>query len=112
MRYTRAMHLRLALLCLFVALPALAADKPAVSAECTFGEFRLYGKIKVVDAFPDVKVKVVDAFPDLKVKTVEAFPDACGKWQMVDAFPDTKVKFVDAFPDVKIKYVDAFPGRP
>lgn len=79
---------------------------------CTFKGFKLYGKIQVVDAFPDIKVQVVDAFPDLKVKEVDAFPDDCGKWQMVDAFPDTKIQFVDAFPDVKIQYVDAFPGKP
>lgn len=77
---------------------------------CTFNGKKLYGKIQVVSAFPDVKVQVVSAFPDVKVQKVTAFPDKCGKWQMVDAFPDTKVQFVDAFPDVKIQYVDAFPG--
>ena len=77
---------------------------------CTFNGKKLYGKIQVVTAFPDVKVQVVTAFPDVKVQTVTAFPDKCGKWQLVDAFPDTKVQFVTAFPDVKIQYVDAFPG--
>jgi hypothetical protein len=77
---------------------------------CTFNGKKLYGKIQVVTAFPDVKVQVVTAFPDVKVQNVTAFPDHCGKWQMVTAFPDTKVQFVDAFPDVKIQYVDAFPG--
>ncbi len=77
---------------------------------CTFNGKKLYGKIQVVKAFPDVKVQVVTAFPDVKVQKVTAFPDKCGKWQFVDAFPDTKVQFVDAFPDVKIQYVDAFPG--
>lgn len=81
-------------------------------SSCTFKGFKLYGKIQVVDAFPDIKVQIVDAFPDLKVKEVDAFPDDCGKWKFVDAFPDTKIQFVDAFPDVKIQYVDAFPGKP
>lgn len=81
-------------------------------ASCSYKGFKLYGKIQVVDAFPDVKVQVVDAFPDLKVMEVDAFPDDCGKWQFVDAFPDTKIQFVDAFPDVTIQYVDAFPGKP
>jgi hypothetical protein len=81
-------------------------------ANCTFKGFKLYGKIKVVDAFPDIKVQIVDAFPDLKVKVVDAFPDQCGKWKFVDAFPDVKVQFVTAFPDIKIKYVDGFPGKP
>jgi hypothetical protein len=79
-------------------------------SNCTFNGHKLYGKIQVVTAFPDVKVQVVTAFPDVKVQKVTAFPDSCGKWQMVTAFPDTKVQFVDAFPDVKIQYVTAFPG--
>ena len=93
------------------ATPAAAGPK-VVGPDCTFHGFKLYGKIKVVDSFPDVKVQVVDAFPDLKVKAVQAFPDHCGEWQMVDAFPDTKVQFVTAFPDVKIKFVESFPGVP
>jgi hypothetical protein len=77
---------------------------------CMFNGKQLWGKVQVVDAFPDVKVQIVDAFSDVDVQVVDAFPDACGKWQMVDAFPDVKIQFVDAFPDVKIRYVDAFPG--
>ena len=79
---------------------------------CTFKGIKLFGNVKRVDAFPDLKIKVVDAFADLHVKVVDAFPDACGRWKWVDAFPDFTVQFVDAFPDVTIKYVDAFPGRP
>lgn len=81
-------------------------------SSCTFKGFKLYGKIQVVEAFPDIKVQIVEAFPDLKVKEVDAFPDECGKWQFVNAFPDTKIQFVEAFPDVKIQLVDAFPGKP
>jgi len=47
----------------------------------------VYGKIQVVQAFPDFKVKVVTSFPDLKVQKVTSFPDAPGKWQLVDSFP-------------------------
>jgi hypothetical protein len=79
-------------------------------AACSFKGHRLYGKIQVVTAFPDVKVQLVTAFPDLKVQKVNVFPDSCGKWQLVDVFPDTKVQFVTAFPDVKIQYVTVFPG--
>ena len=79
---------------------------------CTFKGKKLYGKIQVVTAFPDVEVQEVTAFADVKVQKVTAFPDSCGKWQMVTAFPDTKVQFVTAFPDVKIQYVTAFPGVP
>ena len=89
-----------------------AKETSKISSDCTFKGFKLYGKVQVVDAFPDIKVQVVDAFPDLKVQTVESFPDECGKWQMVESFPDFKVQFVNAFPDIKIQYVNAFPGLP
>lgn len=74
------------------------------------GKCALYGKIQVVDSFPDVKVQKVDAFPDIKVEWVDAFADKPGKWEKVDAFPDYKVQFVEAFPDYKVQFVDAFPG--
>ena len=89
---------------------ALAGSK--IGPDCTLKGHKLYGKIKVVTAFPDLKVQVVTAFPDLKVQKVDAFPDKCGKWKMVDAFPDVKIQMVTAFPDLKIKYVNAFPGLP
>ena len=88
-----------------------AKDKVNKKA-CTYKNFKLYGKFKVVESFPDIKVKVVDSFPDIKVKMVESFPDKCGRWQMVESFPDVKIKFVESFPDVKIKFVESFPGVP
>lgn len=89
-----------------------SASAGNVDSACRVKGKRLYGKVKVVDSFPDIKVQVVRSFPDLKVKRVTSFPDSCGKWQFVDSFPDLKVQFVDAFPDIKIQYVDSFPGRP
>jgi hypothetical protein len=89
---------------------ALGAGK--LGKDCTFKGRKLFGKVKVVTAFPDLKVQIVDAFPDLNVQMVDAFPDKCGKWKIVDAFPDIKIQFVTAFPDIKIKYVTAFPGVP
>ncbi len=73
-------------------------------------EIPLYGKVQIVDAFPDLKVQIVDAFADLEVKLVEAFPDDCGEVQLVEAFPDVKVQIVNAFPDIKVHIVNAFPG--
>lgn len=81
---------------------AMAAGKP--------DKCRLYGKIKWVTSFPDVKVKVVNSFPDIKVKLVSSFPDGPGKWQIVNSFPDYKVQKVSSFPDYKIKFVNSFPG--
>ncbi len=81
-------------------------------SSCSFASKRLYGNVKVVTSFPDVRVKVVSSFPDLNVKVVDSFPDSCGRWKMVDSFPDFTVQFVDSFPDVKIRYVESFPGVP
>ena len=80
------------------------------SGDCSWNGISLYGKVQIVDAFPDIKVEIVDAFPDIKVKWVDAFPDDCGEWQEVEAFPDFKIQIVDAFPDLKVQEVDAFPG--
>ena len=102
----------------FVAILTLAlglvstASAGNVDSSCSFRGKRLYGKVQVVNSFPDIKVQVVRSFPDLKVQKVKSFPDRCGKWQFVDSFPDFKVQFVDSFPDIKIQYVDSFPGRP
>jgi hypothetical protein len=95
-----------------VALVATASPQPTaqIGDDCTFGGKRLAGRVKVVDAFPDLRVKRVDAFEDLRVKWVDAFPDRCGRWQQVDAFPDFTIQYVDAFPDFTIRSVDAFPG--
>ena len=81
-------------------------------AGCTYKGKKLYGKVQVVDFFPDIKVQVVNFFPDLKVQRVDFFPTSCGKWQFVDFFPDIKVQFVDFFPDIKVQFVDFFPGLP
>jgi hypothetical protein len=86
-------------------------DNP-VDKNCMFNGKKLYGKIKIVENFPDIKIKIVDNFPDLKVKLVDNFPDQCGEWQIVENFPDIKVQFVENFPDIKIKFVDNFPGLP
>ena len=72
--------------------------------------FNLYGKVKIVDAFPDLKVQIVDSFEDVDIKLVDAFPDQCGKVKLVQDFPDVKVQIVTSFPDIKVKLVDAFPG--
>ena len=65
---------------------------------CTFKGMKLYGKIKFVENYPDIKIKFVDNFPDIKVKFVENFPDDCGEWKVVANFPDLKVKVVGNFP--------------
>ncbi|MGL4686399.1 MAG: hypothetical protein ACRCVY_06560 [Commensalibacter sp.] len=86
-------------LLLFSSTAAYAEHGGLNKKACTYNNISLYGK-----------VQIVDTFPDLKVENVDTFPDECGKWQFVTAFPDFKVQFVDSFPDITIQYVTAFPG--
>lgn len=80
------------------------------AASCSLNGITLYGKVQVVDSFPDLKVKRVDSFPDLNVQWVDSFPDQCGKWQEVQSFPDFTIQYVESFPDLEIKEVTSFPG--
>ena len=73
---------------------------------------KVYGKIQIVDAFPDYKVRVVNHFPDLKVQVVKSFPNAPGKWRFVESFPDFKIQFVKSGEDFTIQFVKSFPGHP
>ncbi len=92
-------------------VPALADGKIEKGA-CTYKGFKLFGKVQIVEHFPDLTVQVVEHFPDLMVQKVKSFPDACGQWQIVEHFPDLKVQIVEHFPDLKIQWVDHFPGVP
>jgi hypothetical protein len=103
--------LGIALLAVFLVSFTIIADTP-LSKDCKCKEFKMYGKVKFVNNFPDVKVQYVENFPDLKVKFVENFPDQCGEWQVVENFPDVKVQIVENFPDLKVKVVNNFPGIP
>src|SRR5687768_13441102 len=83
------------LLALFGHLERSAAGAPKkVSPDCTYGGKKLYGRVQIVSAFPDLRVQAVSAFPDLRVQVVDSFPGSCGRWQIVDSFPDLKVQFV------------------
>ena len=112
-------NLLLIVLFALMALPMAAQSgdkKPGINKEnCTFTNkdgktFNLYGKVKIVESFPDIKVQIVESFEDLDVKIVESFPDQCGKVKLVESFPDVKVQIVNSFPDIKVKIVESFPG--
>ena len=81
---------------------------------CTFTKdgktFRLYGKVRIVDNFEDIKVRIVDSFEDVRVRLVDNFEDECGCARIVDNFEDVKVRIVDNFEDVKVRIVDNFEG--
>ncbi len=107
---TRALFC-LSLLAILISSRTVAGEK--IDKEtCTYKGMKLYGKVEIVESFPDIKVEEVSSFPDLKVQQVTAFPDKCGKWQFVESFPDFKVQFVEAFPDIQVQYVKSFPGVP
>ncbi|MEX0813894.1 MAG: hypothetical protein WD048_16870 [Chitinophagales bacterium] len=98
------------LICLFPFISVFSQDGELDYDNCTFDGISLYGKVQIVESFPDIRVEIVDAFPDLSVQKVNAFPDECGEWMFVDAFPDFRIQIVKNFPDVRIQYVNAFPG--
>lgn len=100
-------YLVLITLSLLISTPVFASK---IGADCTYKGKKLYGKIKFVENFEDIKIKVVDNFQDIKVQKVSNFANSCGKWQVVENFEDVKVKVVSNFEDIKVKYVDNFPG--
>jgi hypothetical protein len=99
---------------LILLLFLFAAESVADSRikDCKFNKKNMYGRVKIVTAFPDFRVKVVEAFPDLNVMKVETFPDRCGKWKFVDSHEDFSIMIVDSHEDFSIKYVNSFPGIP
>ena len=97
-----------------LAATAMAADVKIDKDRCVVIKegkvFPLYGKVKIVDNFEDIKVKIVDNFEDVDIKVVENFENSCGKVKLVENFEDVKVKIVDNFEDIKVKLVDNFEG--
>ncbi len=63
---------------------------------------KVFGKICVVNAFPDYKVRVDSSGPDIWVNVVYTEPSKPGQWQFVSAFPDYTIQFVDAFEDFSV----------
>jgi len=94
----------------FRASSGLIIDKDNCTITKDGKTFKLYGKYKIVNSFPDLKVQIVENFPDLKVQKVTNFPDRCGKFQEVNSFPEIKIQIVNSFPDLKVKEVSSFPG--
>lgn len=107
-------HILSILICSFFVTFAVASDVKIDKENCTITKdgktYNLYGKVKIVDSFEDIKVKIVDAFEDADIKIVGSFENTCGKVKIVDSFEDVKVKIVDSFEDIKIKIVEAFEG--
>lgn len=107
---------RLYVLLLFcvTCLCVLASDMSIDMDNCTITKdgktYKLYGKVKIVDSFEDIKVKIVDSFEDADIRIVDSFENTCGKVKIVDSFEDVKVKIVESFEDIKIKIVDSFEG--
>ncbi|MBR5677310.1 MAG: hypothetical protein IKX20_04150 [Paludibacteraceae bacterium] len=102
------------LLSMAFALGAIASDVKIDKENCTITKdgktYNLYGKVKIVNNFEDIKVKIVDCFEDVDVRIVEHFEDSCGKVKIVENFEDVKVKIVDSFEDIRVKLVEHFEG--
>lgn len=99
-----------ALFCCFAVFSVFSAQAGKIEADCTYKGIPLYGKVKIVDSFADIKIKPAGSFADIRVKKVRGFADACGEWEIVDSFPDFTVEFVNVFPDITVKFTDSFPG--
>lgn len=93
-----------------LALPAFVHAADFDKKNCTYKGIRLYGKVQLVQSFPDIKVQATSSFPDLKVKVVNSSADRCGEWQIVTSFPDFKVQMVNSFPDLKVEMGSSSPG--
>ena len=82
---------------------AAGSDVVIDKENCTItkdGEtFPLYGRVKIVDDFADVRVEIVDDFAD-----------SCGRITIVDDFADIRVEIVEDFADIRVKLVDSFVG--
>ncbi len=113
--YADMKRLILLFFCLLTSAVMLRAGDVKIDKEtCTVTKngktYKLYGKVKIVDSFEDIKVKIVTSFEDIDIRIVDSFEDKCGKVKIVDSFEDVKVKIVDSFEDIKVKIVDSFEG--
>ena len=97
-----------------MAVSVMADDVIIDKDNCTITKdgktYPLYGKVKIVDSFEDIRVKIVDSFEDADIKIVDSFEDNCCKIKIVENFEDVKVKIVDSFEDIKVKIVEHFEG--
>lgn len=71
----------------------------------------VFGRIQVVDHFPDVRVRAVQGIADMEVRVVDALANRQGRWQFVDHFPDFRVQFVQHHADFTVRLVGP-NGRP
>ena len=80
------------LFCLAITCYAISADVKIDKNNCTITKdgktYKLYGKVKIVDSFEDIKVKIVDSFEDVDIR-------------IVDSFEDIKIKIVSNFEGIK-----------
>lgn len=98
------------LACALLGAPVAALADNIDKANCTYKGVPLYGKVKIVTSYADIKVKVVSAYADLSVKRVDAYADECGEWQIVDSYPDFTIQLVNFHADVAITWVDSYAG--
>ena len=86
------------------------AIQALINGNCYYKGIKLWGKVKFVTSYPDIKIQYVESYPDIKVKFVSSYPDKCGLWQITESYPDFKVQIVTSYPDIKVKVVESYPG--
>lgn len=97
----------LALILLALApLPVLAGNL----SDCSYNGTPLYGKVRVVEHFGDLKIREVQHFADLKVEIVSIGPNNCGQWEFVSMGEDFTVEFVTIGEDFTVEFVNMAPG--
>ncbi|HMV45046.1 MAG TPA: hypothetical protein PK079_25125 [Leptospiraceae bacterium] len=100
------------ILLILVLVVTVGISSNPISNDCKFNGKKLSGKVRIVQAFGDVKVRAVQAFEDIKVLNLSYASSlaSCGEWTFVQAGEDFTIQFVEAFEDLKIRFVQAFPG--
>ena len=98
------------LLTLSVVMPVFSASNVVNRFTCSYQGKPLYGRVKFVESFQDIKVKVVTTSPDLRVKMVTNPTSRCGEWEIVEFLPSLKVQFVETLSDIEIQFVETNPG--
>lgn len=100
------------ILMILVLILTVGISANPISKDCMFNGKKLTGKVRIVQAFGDVKVRAVQAFEDIKVLNLSYASTfaSCGEWTFVQAGEDFTIQFVEAFEEVKIRFVQAFPG--
>lgn len=106
----------LSLALISASLISFAQDVTIDKEKCTITKYGktypLYGKVQIVEDYPDFTVKITDDFYDLVIKETGNVQCECGEYRLSDDYPDIRIKIVDDYPDIRVRYAgwNEFPG--